>query len=65
VLLGPAALVRERVRLVLEQARAGQAEGAASRGHIFNLGHGILPETPPGHAQLVVDTVRELSGGTP
>ena len=30
-------------------------------GHIFNLGHGILPETSPDHARFLVDTVRELS----
>jgi uroporphyrinogen decarboxylase len=30
-------------------------------GHIFNLGHGILPQTPPDHARLLVDSVRELS----
>jgi uroporphyrinogen decarboxylase len=31
---------------------------AAGRpGHIFNLGHGILPETPPDHAKALVDRV--------
>ncbi len=28
------------------------------RRFIFNLGHGILPPTPPEHVQLLVDTVR-------
>lgn len=27
--------------------------------HIFNLGHGILPETPLDHVRLLVDTVHE------
>lgn len=29
-------------------------------GHIFNLGHGILPETPVDHVRAVVDFVREF-----
>jgi len=33
---------------------------AALRGrpHIFNLGHGIVPYTPPEHVQALVDLVR-------
>lgn len=30
-------------------------------GHIFNLGHGILPETPPDHARFLVETIQRLS----
>ncbi len=30
-------------------------------GHIFNLGHGILPDVEPRKAKLLVDTVKELS----
>src|SRR5262249_15384457 len=37
-LLGPPAAVRERALLALEDGRGP--------GHIMNLGHGILPETP-------------------
>jgi uroporphyrinogen decarboxylase len=62
VLLGSPELIRERVRAVLQAARAGSGQ-RGSRGHVFNLGHGILPETPPDHARLLVETVRELSGG--
>ena len=29
-------------------------------GHIFNLGHGILPETPVDHVRAVVEMVREF-----
>ncbi len=36
-----------------------QADGRP--GHIFNLGHGILPETPVGNVQFVVDLVHRES----
>lgn len=53
VLLGTPAVIRQRVRAVLDQA--------GPIGHIFNLGHGILPQTPPDHARALVDAVRECS----
>lgn len=31
------------------------------KGHIFNLGHGILPETPVDKAKFLVDSVHEIS----
>jgi uroporphyrinogen decarboxylase len=30
-------------------------------GHVFNLGHGILPETPPEHAAAMIAAVHEAS----
>lgn len=30
-------------------------------GHIFNLGHGIFPQTPPDNVKFTVDRVREIS----
>ena len=53
VLLGTRELIRERASAVLD--------AAGPAGHVFNLGHGILPETSPDHARFLVDTVRELS----
>ena len=50
VLLGPADLVRERTLEVLRRA-------AGRPGHIFNLGHGVLPETSVENLQLLVETV--------
>jgi len=64
VLLGTPAAIREGVRSVLRAAggEPGETPGA-SPGHVFNLGHGILPGTPPENAQALVDAVRELSEG--
>jgi uroporphyrinogen decarboxylase len=36
-------------------------ENNGQPGHIFNLGHGILPETPEENVQVMVDAVREYS----
>jgi uroporphyrinogen decarboxylase len=66
ILLGSCALIQQRTRGVLEAARGVRGVEPASAtapalGHIFNLGHGILPQTLPDHARLLVDTVREYS----
>ena len=61
VLLGPPELIWERAAAVLAQARDGSEPDGPARGHVFNLGHGILPGTPPEHAQHLVNAVRELS----
>jgi uroporphyrinogen decarboxylase len=50
VLLGPADLVRERARDVLRRA-------GGRPGHIFNLGHGVLPDSSLENLQLLVETV--------
>ena len=50
LLLAPRAVLEARVRDIL--ARAG-----ARPGHIFNLGHGVLPETPIEALQAVVEVV--------
>ncbi len=43
--------------------RAGQILRAADTapGHIFNLGHGILPETKPEHARALVEAVHAFA----
>ena len=48
------ALLRERVRGILSEA-------AGRPGHIFNVGHGIVPGTPVENVQRVVGYVREYS----
>ncbi|MBD9359855.1 uroporphyrinogen decarboxylase [Methylomonas fluvii] len=47
-------VIREKVGKVLE----GFGNGS---GHVFNLGHGILPDINPDHVKAMVDAVRELS----
>ncbi|MBK1725793.1 uroporphyrinogen decarboxylase [Halorhodospira neutriphila] len=32
-------------------------------GHIFNLGHGVQPETPPEHVEAMISALHELSPG--
>jgi uroporphyrinogen decarboxylase len=53
-LLAPPKEIRRRVAEIL--ARAGGRPG-----HIFNLGHGVLPETPVEHVVAMVEAVHELS----
>jgi uroporphyrinogen decarboxylase len=36
------------------------ARGAKAEGHVFNLGHGVLPDTDPGVLAHVVDLVHEF-----
>ena len=52
-LFAPPGEIRARVADIL--ARAGAV------GHIFNLGHGVLPETNPEHVRAMVTAVKELS----
>ncbi len=54
-LLADAETLREMVTAVLNQA-GGRA------GHIFNLGHGILPQTDVNQAIALVDMVHQISG---
>ena len=46
------------VRTVID---IGAEMGRAAKGHVFNLGDGIQPETPVDHSKALVDAVHELS----
>lgn len=46
--------IRTQAKQILESA-------GGRNGHIFNLGHGILPETPVENVSALVDAVHELS----
>ncbi len=43
------------------QARRILAQAGGRPGHIFNLGHGILPQTPVDHVRALVDIVHTIS----
>jgi uroporphyrinogen decarboxylase len=58
VLFAPPAVIEQRVSDILRRA-----DGRP--GHIFNLGHGILPDTPEEHVKFAVDAVHRLSAGVP
>jgi uroporphyrinogen decarboxylase len=64
--LDPAALfapwpqLEQRARGVMDSARS-----TGRRGHIFNLGHGILPETPVDNVRRLVDFIHDYSSNAP
>ena len=58
--LDPMALLADTAELRRRAARHPQ-QAAGRPGHIFNLGHGVLPQTPPDNARALVDIVHELS----
>lgn len=47
-------VIRQKVGTILEKYGSGS-------GHVFNLGHGILPDANPEHVKAMVDAVHELS----
>ena len=47
-----ACVLRERARDILRRA-------GGRPGHVFNLGHGVLPETPLENLQVLVETIHE------
>ena len=56
VLYADPAYIRGRAERILRQA-------AGRPGHIFNLGHGILPDTPVENVIALVEMVHEMSEG--
>jgi uroporphyrinogen decarboxylase len=47
--------------VIEEQVRRIVSEGREAPGHVFNLGHGVLPETDPDVLTRLVDLVHEAS----
>jgi len=56
--LDPCTLMADRA-IIRERARAVVEAGRSAPGHVFNLGHGILPDTPPENALALVEAVHE------
>jgi uroporphyrinogen decarboxylase len=46
--------LEKRIIMILAEARR-------AKGHIFNLGHGIQPQTPPEQVKIAVESVHRLS----
>ena len=51
-LFAPTEVVHERAAQII-------AQGAAARGHVFNLGHGVLPATDPDTLTRLVDFIHD------
>ncbi|MCC6494265.1 MAG: uroporphyrinogen decarboxylase [Pirellulales bacterium] len=58
--LDPAVLLADR-DAIYEQAREILTAAGGRAGHIFNLGHGVLPQTPVDNVRALVDFVHEAS----
>lgn len=58
--LDPAALAAS-LEAAKQETQAILEDVAGRPGHIFNLGHGVLPQTPPENAKAIVDLVHEES----
>jgi len=54
ILLAPWEVIEERARQVLDRGRVAE-------GHVFNLGHGVLPETDPDVLAKLTDLVHTAS----
>ena len=54
ILFGPVDLIKRETKRILDRV-----EGRP--GHIFNLGHGILPNTPVDHVAALVEAVHQYS----
>ncbi len=54
MLLAPWPVIEQRTREILERGRAAP-------GHVFNLGHGVPPETDPDVLARLTDLVHEVS----
>ena len=50
-------VLKERIKSVLDSVKG-------RNGHIFNLGHGVMPDMSPEHVKAVVDYVHELGASS-
>ncbi|HEY0460221.1 MAG TPA: uroporphyrinogen decarboxylase [Pyrinomonadaceae bacterium] len=58
--MDPTVLFAPREKIRQEAERVLQSYGTGA-GHVFNLGHGILPKTPVENTQYFVECIKELS----
>jgi uroporphyrinogen decarboxylase len=57
VMLAPWPVIEERAREVLVKGRMAES-------HIFNLGHGVLPETNPDMLARLTDLIHAVPAGS-
>lgn len=57
--LDPMTVLNGGDKLVKEARRI--RDSMKGRPHVFNLGHGVMKQTPPEHVALLVDTIRDVS----
>ena len=57
--LDPAVLLTDEATIEAEVRRV-LAAGRGLRGHVFNLGHGVLPDTPADNVTAAVRAVQEF-----
>jgi uroporphyrinogen decarboxylase len=55
LLFAPWSVIEQRVRAIVKAGRS-------ARGHVFNLGHGVMPETDPSVLTRIVELVHSLEG---
>jgi uroporphyrinogen decarboxylase len=58
ILFAPWDVIEQRTREILERGRAAE-------GHIFNLGHGVLPDTDPDTLARLTELVHSASAAAP
>ena len=58
--LDPVVLTTDAASVAREAERIVRAAGEQP-GHVFNLGHGILPQTPPDNVATLVEVVHDIS----
>jgi uroporphyrinogen decarboxylase len=59
--LDPLVLLADR-ETIAARATEVLSEAAGRPGHIFNLGHGVMPQTPVDNVRFLVDFVHEATG---
>ncbi len=62
ICLAPWQVVKSVTRDVLKRGNQGYETENSNSGYIFNLGHGVLPETDPGILNAITDLVHEEGG---
>lgn len=58
VLLGPTELIESKTKMIIDNVRGRP-------GHIFNLGHGVLPNTPLDNVKFLIELVHSYSSKFP